>query len=567
MNPDNATDRILPSPARSDGTGTCRRPASLRRRFRRGAAASGLAALLAALASFAPATRAQQPAGAGAAAVSTQAARPIIKADELVHDFGTTWIGAPLQHTFTITNAGNAPLKILKVEPGCGCTVAGKYPPIIEPGASGKFPFSLNTSGLYYQYDKPITIVSNDPVTPNLRLSLRGLCKRYVEVVPVSAYFGVVTNETPTEQVLKIKNNAPTPLTLTLEPQPPNSKFRFTLTETKAGQEFELRVTLVRRDEPGDCQGVAFLRTNIEAQKTVDVRAFARIPRRVDVLPETIMIVKRPDNTPPPSSPMMQFIRVNNYGTKPVKVLDATTDEPALRLRLTEQMPGKTYTVQVQFDADYLPPPEGRTIIIKTDDPEIPQIRVPVRRWPPPPAPPATAPATRPATRAARPAERMTGKPAPRFMLKTAGGKTLSNADFSTHAATVLDFVAPNCPHCRKQVPMIERVRADYESKNIRFVNVSETMGTPVGDEAAAEVFRAIGSRIDFAADPGNRVGYAFSATSLPTLFVIRPDGVIARVLIGDKPQVETSLRTELSAMLRAKPAVPGPGAAAKPAG
>ncbi len=565
MNPNAAPDRILPLPTRPDRAGTCGRRASLRRRFRRKSAAAGLAALLAALASPEPATRAQQPAEAGSAAVvSTQAARPIIKADELVHDFGTTWIGTPLQHTFTITNAGNATLKILKVEPGCGCTVAGKYPPTIEPGASGRFPFSLNTSGLYYQYDKPITIVSNDPVTPNLRLSLRGLCKRYVEVVPVSAYFGVVTNETAPEQVLKIRNNASTPLTLTLDPQPPDSKFRFALTETKAGQEFELRVTLARRDEPGDCRGVAILRTNIEAQKMVDVQAFARIPRRIDVLPETITIVKRPDNSPAPSSPMMQFVRINNYGTRPVKVLDATTDEPALKLRLTEQMPGKTYTVQVQFDANYLPPPEGRTIIVKTDDPEIPQIRVPVRRWPAVPVPPASAPTTR----AARPAERMTGRPAPPVTLKTVGGKPLSKTDFAAHPASVLDFGAANCPHCRKLVPMVEKVRGDYVSKNIRFVNVCETMGAPVSDEAAAEVYRSVGSRIDFATDPGNRIGHAFSATSLPTLFVIRPDGVIARVLIGDKPQIETSLRTELNAMLSANPAAPDRGTApARPAG
>jgi len=49
---------------------------------------------------------------------------------------------------------------------------------------------------------------------------------------------------------------------------------------------------------------------------------------------------------------------------------------------------------------------------------------------------------------------------------------------------------------------------------------------------------------------------------------VIRPDGVIARVLIGDKPQIETSLRTELNAMLSANPAAPDRGTApARPAG
>ena len=38
--------------------------------------------------------------------VDPDADQPIIKVDNMVHDFGATWIGPKLEHTFKITNEG-----------------------------------------------------------------------------------------------------------------------------------------------------------------------------------------------------------------------------------------------------------------------------------------------------------------------------------------------------------------------------------------------------------------------------------------------------------------------------
>ena len=67
----------------------------------------------------------------------------------------------------------------------------------------------------------------------------------------------------------------------------------------------------------------------------------------------------------------------------------------------------------------------------------------------------------------------MRGQQAPGFTLTTLDGKTVSSQDFPKHKATVLNFVAPNCGFCKKQVPTVEKVRADYEAKGVRFVNIA----------------------------------------------------------------------------------------------
>ena len=58
--------------------------------------------------------------------------RPVIQCKDPVKDFGTIWVGPVLEHSFTIENTGEAPLRITKVRPSCGCTIAGPYPKAFE---------------------------------------------------------------------------------------------------------------------------------------------------------------------------------------------------------------------------------------------------------------------------------------------------------------------------------------------------------------------------------------------------------------------------------------------------
>ena len=483
--------------------------------------------------------------------------RPVIKADTLEHNFGMTWMGEPLKHSFKVTNAGDADLKITRVQPTCGCTIAGQYPSVLKPGESGEFPFSLNTQSLDGTYGKFIDIYSNDLVTPALRLKLSGQCRRYVQVTPASALYGTIAGRQPEERVLKIRNNTDKPLELTLEPQQ-NSQVKFTLTETKKfeltekkpGQEFELRVTPAPApNKPGPLSAVAVLKTNVEAQREVRVPVIGRFAPPLDVWPTVIRVLARPF-VAGSSKVWPVSLQFTNYTDKPVKLLEATVDDPAIKLSTTETQAGKSYLVKVEVPVGYQPPATGRTIVLKTDNRETPEIKVPVMGEAVPPLA-----LTRPATQAVRrenPAKKMIGQRAPSFRLKTLAGKSISDGDFKDSTATALNFVAPNCPFCRRQVPVVEKLRAEYEAKGIRFVNVNETFGKPFTDEQAAETWKSVGSNIELAPDPGNKVGEMFKAASYPTLVVVDKAGTIRYVNIGANEV--NSLKAQLDGLLSGKP-------------
>ena len=150
-----------------------------------------------------------------------------------------------------------------------------------------------------------------------------------------------------------------------------------------------------------------------------------------------------------------------------------------------------------------------------------------------------------------RPAEALVGKTAPAFSLTTHAGKAVSDTDFKNHPATVLNFVAPNCGFCKRQLPNVEKLRAEYEAKGVRFVNVHQTMRKEYTKEEAASVFKGAGSNLELATDAGNTVGKAYKATSFPTMIVVGKDGKVSNVNIGAKANLESLLRGQLDTLIK----------------
>ena len=476
----------------------------------------------------------------GPEAVKPEGPAPIIKAVDPVKDFGTTWVGPTLKHTFTIKNEGDAPLEISKVRPACGCTVAGAYPKTIEPGQTGKFPFSVNSNKLRGKYAKSITISSNDPVTPALKLKIRGECKRYVEVLPTNANFGKVTTNEPQERVLTITNNTDQPLQIKMT-KTEDKVFKFDLVEKKAGQNYELHIKMEPPYIPGAPRGVTTLVTNIEKQKDIRINASARIPERLEVTPSVISMSPERYKDRGYSRP----IRFTNYGSTPVNLLGVTSDDPqSIQVAFKERTAGRAYTINVDMPAGYSPPGTGRTITLKTDDPKKPIITVPVKIR-------QARTAKKPPQK--RPAEELVGKPAPNFSATTTLGASLSSRDLQGKV-TVLDFFAVNCGYCGKQIPRLEQVRKTYADKGVRFVTVSQTMRKKFTDAEVKAKINDLGFQGELVIDHDNTLGPKFKSTSFPTMVVIGKTGKIEAVNVGNVGDLEDRMKGQLNALLAGKP-------------
>lgn len=485
-----------------------------------------------------------------------KSAAPIIKVENPAHAFGTTWIGSTVDHKFTISNAGGAPLEITNVQPNCSCIKASAYPREIAPGESGDISFSLDTTRFHGPFSETITIYSNDPANAQLMLRLSGEAKQRIDVKPLNAGFGKLVGNEPREQIVTITNNSDIPLEASLAPIPEGAKFRYDLIETQAGHEFKLFVSTLPPYNMSVIRENVTIKTNAPGQTSIVVTASAIMPALLEVVPMRIQVEDTAQTGSPPVA-RTEVLQFSNYTDKPVEIVEATCNDPNIPVTLTEIHRGKRYRILVKLPAGFVPPPEGNYVSLKTTANYSPLIRVPIQvALKPGTIAPFASSATKPPP-AKRPAELMEGKEAPTFLATTTTGEKVSNDEFKGYPATVLNFVAPNCGFCKKQLPKVESVRAEYEKLGVRFVNMSQTLHETFSKEDALSAYAGIGSNLAVAIDANNSIGRSFQVTSFPTLFVVDSNGKIVFVKMGSKANIDEMLRKALDDMLKSPGGAP----------
>ena len=105
-------------------------------------------------------------------------AYPVMMFDETVYDFGTIDKGILVEHVFSFTNTGNAPLVIVDAKSSCGCTIPEYSKDPIAPGDKGELLVKYNGSGTN-QVTKTVTIkVNTETGKETIRI------KAFVEATP-----------------------------------------------------------------------------------------------------------------------------------------------------------------------------------------------------------------------------------------------------------------------------------------------------------------------------------------------------------------------------------------------
>lgn len=490
---------------------------------------------------------AQQPA--------PSASLPRAKLIDPLHDFGNFEQDSRLTHTFRVMNEGGQPLQIKQVAPDCSCTTMIAHPAQIQPGVTSDFTFEINTAKLSGSFVRYVNVLTNDPVTPTITFCLRGEGRRLVEVSPASVDFGRIQGKDVREQIVTLTNHSGQPLEARIEGPSKSGSFEFDLAETIPGSEYKLFVVLRPTNGTGRVSGIATIGTNLENPRTITFSASAFIPPAVEVVPPRLAFGDPPIATNGAENSVTRVCEVINQNAKPMHLLAASSSNPSLVVGTHEVEPGRLYRVFATLSGPVRPPPAGWSITLKTDASETPEIVIPVSHGASS-APPATkaTPQSQPSERAKNPVLELVGKPAPPFSLMTTGHLPLNDSEFKNYPATVLNFVAPNCPFCKRQLPNIEKVRLEYEDRGVRFVNISETLHNKVFTQAQTqEVFDAIEAHLELAIDPGNKVGALYKISNFPALVVISQDGRIIDALVGAKVENAEKLRHVLGTALAAE--------------
>ncbi len=131
------------------------------------------------------------------------------------------------------------------------------------------------------------------------------------------------------------------------------------------------------------------------------------------------------------------------------------------------------------------------------------------------------------------------GSKAPDFKLDEFNGGTIRLSDY-TNKPTVLVFWASWCPHCVRELPVLDRLYKDLHPKGVNFVGVSLDRQISEGKDFVKS------RRISFPIAAGKpATAESYKITGIPTIFVLGKGGVVKARYAGAAS--ESTIRSDLS--------------------
>jgi peroxiredoxin len=145
------------------------------------------------------------------------------------------------------------------------------------------------------------------------------------------------------------------------------------------------------------------------------------------------------------------------------------------------------------------------------------------------------------------------GNTAPGFSLKALVGKELSLASSLQRGPVVGAFFKVSCPVCQFTFPFLERIYRRYGGENVTFLGISQDDARDTKDFA-----KEFGITFPMLLDEkqkGYPVSNAYGLNSVPTIFLVEPDGTVKISCMGfDKKDLE-SIAKELAERKKIAPA------------
>jgi len=135
------------------------------------------------------------------------------------------------------------------------------------------------------------------------------------------------------------------------------------------------------------------------------------------------------------------------------------------------------------------------------------------------------------------------GRVAPGFNLKSLDGKEYELGQLLERGAVVVAFFKISCPVCQFTLPYLQRIAERYSGDSATVIAVSQddARGTKEFNREYGVTFPVL---LD---EPGYPVSNTYGLSSVPTIFLIEPDGKVKISCMGfDKSDLE-KIAAELS--------------------
>lgn len=149
------------------------------------------------------------------------ASTPAIAFESETCDLGSVVQGEQPDCLFTFVNTGSGDLRVLQVEPTCGCTTALLFAPLLGSGERGGIRAVFDTANFTGEVVKEILVLSDDPARQSVTLRVKALVQPEIDFEPRNVAFDEVRAGSVAKQVVMLTNRRAEPVrVLRLDAEP-----------------------------------------------------------------------------------------------------------------------------------------------------------------------------------------------------------------------------------------------------------------------------------------------------------------------------------------------------------
>lgn len=306
-------------------------------------------------------------------------ARPRLQMDPARITGGTFVQGDRPEFTFQFTNVGNSTL-LLKGVPDCGCVVTSNPGPL-APGATALYKVQVDTTEYVGRLDKKIVLYSNDPEQPMRTVPIELYAKPLYRILTPS---GIVALNGPIGAKLEVYLALPegsglTPRSARMEGatadvayEPWRGRLADPELEEPAAERsgFKFTVHYSASQPPG--RNFSALVIETDSPKFPTLRAGLAVQTGIVAMPEQVFLGNIS------KAARRAFFLLSRPG-KGFRIKEITSDNPRLTFAHRAHREDWEHRISLQLDGKLDFGLLLATIVVRTDDPAQPEIRVPFR--------------------------------------------------------------------------------------------------------------------------------------------------------------------------------------------
>ena len=287
----------------------------------------------------------------------------------------------PVGHAFEFFNSGTETIQVARIavtEPLQVAKVLSKIP----PGQGGQLVVALGTPRELGDYEGAIEITFKNKDVGPMRLAFTGKITPAIEVRPLPAFFVATTRGKTNGASLEIVNKDVEPLQVK-EILSPSKDYKLDLTAIEPGRRYRLNLVMRPHAKAGRETDNITLVTSSKKQPHVVIQANTVVHERVYAFPESIDLGSLNQAELRSNQGMTNLINqtlmIYQEGGKDFRAT-AATDLDVLNLTVERSKLEDRCEIHVDVALNKLGPgPVNGFIRIKTNDPEFPQLNVPVK--------------------------------------------------------------------------------------------------------------------------------------------------------------------------------------------